>query len=53
MNWTMISFILATAAVAMGTVFFVRRMKRSENAIEDYFAGGDHWRGLWWRDPSC
>ena len=39
MNWTMISFILATAAVAMGTVFFVRRMKRSENAIEDYFAG--------------
>ncbi|MEC8386196.1 MAG: solute:sodium symporter family transporter [Planctomycetota bacterium] len=41
----MISFILATAAVAMGTVFFVRRMKRSENAIEDYFAGG---RSLAW-----
>ena len=45
MNWTMISFILATAAVAMGTVFFVRCMKRSENAIEDYFAGG---RSLAW-----
>ena len=45
MNWTMISFILATAAVAVGTVFFVRRMKRSENAIEDYFAGG---RSLAW-----
>ena len=45
MNWTMISFILATAAVAVGTIFFVRRMKRSENAIEDYFAGG---RSLAW-----
>ena len=45
MNWTMISFILATAAVAVGTVLFVRRMKRSENAIEDYFAGG---RSLAW-----
>ena len=45
MNWTMISFILTTAAVAVGTVFFVRRMKRSENAIEDYFAGG---RSLAW-----
>ena len=45
MNWTMISFILATAAVAVGTVFFVRRMKRAENAIEDYFAGG---RSLAW-----
>ena len=45
MNWTMISFILATAAVAVGTVFFVRRMKRSENAIEDYFSGG---RSLAW-----
>ena len=45
MNWTMVSFILATAAVAVGTVFFVRRMKRSENAIEDYFAGG---RSLAW-----
>ena len=45
MNWTMISFILATAAVAIGTLFFVRRMKRSENAIEDYFAGG---RSLAW-----
>ena len=45
MNWTVISFILATAAVAVGTVFFVRRMKRSEDAIEDYFAGG---RSLAW-----
>ena len=45
MNWTAISFITATAAVAVGTVFFVRRMKRSENAIEDYFAGG---RSLAW-----
>ena len=45
MNWTMISFILATAAVAVVTVLFVRRMKRSENAIEDYFAGG---RSLAW-----
>ena len=34
----MISLHSATAAVAVGTVFFVRRMKRSENAIEDYFA---------------
>ncbi len=45
MNWTMSSFLLATAAVAAGTVFFVRRMKRSDNAIEDYFAGG---RSLAW-----
>ena len=45
MNWTMVSFLLATAAVAAGTVFFVRRMKRSHNAIEDYFAGG---RSLAW-----
>ncbi len=45
MTWTMISFVLATAAVGAGTVFFVRRMKRSENAIEDYFAGG---RSLAW-----
>ena len=45
MNWTMISFILATVTVAVGTVFFVRRMRRSENAIEDYFAGG---RSLAW-----
>ena len=45
MNWTAISFITATAAVAAGTVFFVRRMKRSENSIEDYFAGG---RSLAW-----
>ena len=45
MNWTMTSFVLATAAVAVGTVFFVRRMKRSENAIEDYFSGG---RSLAW-----
>ena len=45
MNWIAISFITATAAVAAGTVFFVRRMKRSENSIEDYFAGG---RSLAW-----
>ncbi len=45
MTWTIISFVLATAAVGAGTVFFVRRMKRSENAIEDYFAGG---RSLAW-----
>jgi len=39
------SFIAATAGVALLTVFFVRRMKRSDNATEEYFTGG---RALTW-----
>ena len=42
---SIISFILATGAVAFFTVRIVRGMKKSDNAIEEYFTGG---RALAW-----
>ncbi len=42
---TISTFFLATASVAVITFLWVRRLDRSENAIDDYFAGG---RGLAW-----
>ena len=42
---SIISFILATTAVAVLTYAIVVRMKRSENPIEEYFTGG---RALTW-----
>ena len=42
---TLISFIAATAAVAIVTWIWVRRLDRSENATEEYFTGG---RALAW-----
>ena len=40
-----ISFVLATGAVAFFTYQIVRRMKKSDNATEEYFTGG---RALAW-----
>jgi len=42
---SIISFIVATGAVAFFTVRIVRRMKKSDNATEEYFTGG---RALAW-----
>jgi len=42
---SIISFILATAGVAIFTYWIVRRMKKSDNATEEYFTGG---RSLGW-----
>ena len=42
---SIISFILATGAVAFFTVRIVRGMKKSDNATEEYFTGG---RALAW-----
>tara|TARA_B100000131_G_C18116447_1_gene611466 strand:+ start:1129 stop:2757 length:1629 start_codon:yes stop_codon:yes gene_type:complete len=42
---SIISFVIATALVAVITYFIVRRMKRSENIAEEYFTGG---RALSW-----
>ena len=42
---SIISFIIATAAVAVFTYRIVRRMKKSDNATEEYFTGG---RALGW-----
>jgi len=42
---SIISFILATAGVAIFTYRIVRGMKKSDNAIEEYFTGG---RSLGW-----
>ena len=42
---SIISFILATAAVAVLTYMIVIRMKRSDNPTEEYFTGG---RALTW-----
>ena len=42
---SIISFILATAAVAVLTYTIVIRMKRSDNPTEEYFTGG---RALTW-----
>ena len=42
---SIISFIVATGAVAFFTVQIVRGMKKSDNATEEYFTGG---RALAW-----
>jgi len=42
---SIISFIIATAAVAVFTYRIVHRMKKSDNATEEYFTGG---RALGW-----
>jgi len=42
---SIISFILATGGVALFTYRIVRRMKKSDNATEEYFTGG---RALTW-----
>ena len=42
---SIISFIMATGAVAFFTVRIVRGMKKSDNATEEYFTGG---RALAW-----
>ena len=42
---SIISFVLATGAVAFFTYQIVRRMKKSDNATEEYFTGG---RALAW-----
>ena len=44
-NFVIISFFLATAAVAFFTYTIVQRMKKSDNATEEYFTGG---RALSW-----
>ena len=45
MNLIVLSFIGMTAFVAIATIVIVRRMGRSNNAIDDFFAGG---RALAW-----
>ncbi len=45
MSIVLVTFIAATAAVALLTVFFVRRLDRSSNPTEEYFTGG---RSLSW-----
>lgn len=45
MSITLLSFVGTTLLVAVSTVLIVRRMHHSENAIEDFFAGG---RSLAW-----
>ena len=44
-NFALLSFLLATAAVAFFTYTIVQRMKRSDNPTEEYFTGG---RALTW-----
>ena len=44
-NFAIISFFLATATVAFFTYSIVQRMKKSNNATEEYFTGG---RALSW-----
>ena len=44
-NFTLISFVIATGAVAYFTYHIVHRMKKSDNATEEYFTGG---RALSW-----
>ncbi|RPH03763.1 MAG: solute:sodium symporter family transporter [bacterium TMED46] len=44
-NFALLSFILATAAVAFFTYTIVQRMKKSDNPTEEYFTGG---RALTW-----
>ena len=46
MNWfTLISFVGATAFVALATIAIVKKMKKSEDATVEYFTGG---RSLGW-----
>ncbi|HIN85552.1 MAG TPA: hypothetical protein EYN06_03645, partial [Myxococcales bacterium] len=42
---TIVTFVAATAAVALLTIYFVRRMAKSDNASVEYFTGG---RALGW-----
>ena len=44
-NFALLSFLLATAAVAFFTYTIVQRMKKSDNPTEEYFTGG---RALTW-----
>jgi len=44
-NFSLISFVIATCAVAFFTYRIVHRMKKSDNATEEYFTGG---RALAW-----
>ena len=44
-NFSLLSFLMATATVAFFTYTIVRRMKKSDNATEEYFTGG---RALTW-----
>ena len=44
-SFAFLSFVLATASVAFLTYYIVQRMKRSDNATEEYFTGG---RALSW-----
>jgi len=44
-NFSLISFVIATGAVAYFTYHIVQRMKKSDNATEEYFTGG---RALSW-----
>ena len=44
-NFSLISFVMATGAVAYFTYHIVQRMKKSDNATEEYFTGG---RALSW-----
>ena len=44
-SWTIISFFLFTGGVAIATTLFVKKLKRSSNATEEYFTGG---RSLSW-----
>ena len=44
-NFSLISFVIATGAVAFFTYRIVHRMKKSDNATEEYFTGG---RALAW-----
>lgn len=45
MSITVISFVGATLLVAVATLLIVKRMRHSENAVDDFFAGG---RALAW-----
>ena len=49
-NFALLSFLLATAAVAFFTYTIVQRMKRSDNPTEEYFTGG---RALTWPVVAC
>ena len=42
---SIVSFIIATASVAIFTYIIVSRMKKSDSATEEYFTGG---RALSW-----
>ncbi len=42
---SLVSFVIATGAVAFFTFFIVSKMKKSDSATEEYFTGG---RALAW-----